>query len=629
MALVSKNAVAPEEAKNEGYWWKMAKDVHATLFSLCTRLQQQQSGRQIENLKYLRLYGDQQLMGLTPLGFSRAASSPDAQAPNAATRERLTFNVVRMAIDTLAAKIAKNRPKPTFVTDGGDYEQQKRAKQLDKFVQGVFYQVQLAVLAVQAFIDGCVTDVGVLHWYRDGSRICCERVLPGELFVDEVDGMYGQPRQLVRIKAVQREVLLEQFPAHAAKILAAKAPTMLTTASAAQRLADMVEVTEAWHLPTCSVDEPEEGKEQNARGGRHVIAVDNADLLDEPWTRDEFPFAVFRWSRRLVGWYGQGVAEQLSGDQLAINKLLKTIGAILHLMSVPRYFVEETSEIVEDHLNNSIGAIVKYRGTPPQLSVMDAVPKELFGELEQRKARAFERVGVSQLSVAAKKPAGLDAGVALREYNDIEAERFVITGQAWEQFHLDCARQVIALGEEIAADPDHAKDFDVAVSSKGGVERIRWQDVQLDRDAYVMKMMPTSSLPTTPAAKQQAVMEWQNAGWIEAIEARQLLDFPDIEQSNDLAFAAREDIHWTAQRLLDGDKYFAPEPQQDLQYGIRHVLATYLRARRMKVPEERKRNLLTWLETAQDMLAKSAPPAPTAAPPGPAAPPPPSAPLGV
>jgi hypothetical protein len=288
--------------------------------------------------------------------------------------------------------------------------------------------------------------------------------------------------------------------------------------------------------------------------------------------------------------------------------------------------------VVEDHLNNTIGAVVKYRGQAPQLVSMNAVPTELFQELEARKGRAFERIGVSQLSVAAKKPAGLNAGVALNTYNDIESERFVLIGQAWEQFHLDCAKQVIALGEEISADPEHAKDFDVAVTSKGGVERIKWEDVHLERDSYVMKMMPTSSLPTTPAAKQQAVMDWQSAGWIDPLEARELLDFPDIETSNDLAFAAREDIHWTAQRMLDTDEYLPPEPYQDLQYGLKHMSATYLRARRLKVPESRLNNLRTWIDTAGDLTKPPPAPADAGAPPpgapGPAAPaaPPPGAP---
>jgi hypothetical protein len=249
----------------------------------------------------------------------------------------------------------------------------------------------------------------------------------------------------------------------------------------------------------------------------------------------------------------------------------------------------------------------------------------LWDSIERDKARAFELVGVSQLSVASKKPAGLDSGAALREYNDTEAERFVLVGQAWEDYHLEQAKQIIALAKEIAA--EDGDDFDVTVETRGSLEVLKWKEVQLEDDAYVLKMMPTSSLPTTPAARQQTVMDWMQAGWIDPREARRLMDMPDLEASNNAEFAAAEDIENCIADILESGTYQTPEPYQDLVYGVKRFQSAYLRAKRMNVPEKRRGLLLRWMDEASAMLQQAqtaAMPPPGAAPspqPQPAAPP--------
>jgi hypothetical protein len=603
---------AVEFERRGSYWWKETKNVNEALWDVLRHLEPQQNARMAQNLKHLRMYSDREAFGLSPAAYVRMLPT------NPANRDRVTFNVIRMAIDTLGAKIAKNRPKATFVTDGGDWHLQQRAKGLDKFCQGVAYQACLPTKNRAVFRDACIMDIGATKFYRDPSnpkRICADRVLPIELYSDEADGLYGEPRQLFQVRGIPREVLKEQHPDMVDLLERSEQPRVEMPGMNGKTLSDYALVVEAWHLPSGP----------NAKDGRHVIAVSNAVLLDEEWTRDEFPFAFFRWSERPFGFWGQGVAEQLEGVQLSINKKLKAVNAMLHLLSVPRVYVEETSDVVTATLNNEIGAIVKYRGQPPQVVATNAVPPELWDSIERDKARAFELVGVSQLSVASKKPAGLDSGAALREYNDTEAERFVLVGQAWEDYHLEQAKQIIALAKEIAA--EDGDDFDVTVETRGSLEVLKWKEVQLEDDAYVLKMMPTSSLPTTPAARQQTVMDWMQAGWIDPREARRLMDMPDLEASNNAEFAAAEDIENCIADILESGTYQTPEPYQDLVYGVKRFQSAYLRAKRMNVPEKRRGLLLRWMDEASAMLQQAqtaAMPPPGAAPspqPQPAAPP--------
>lgn len=154
---------------------------------------------------------------------------------------------------------------------------------------------------------------------------------------------------------------------------------------------------------------------KGSNDGRHVIAIDNFTLLDEEWERDTFPFCFIRWTERLLGFWGQGLAEQLTGIQVEINKLLRNIQEQMHL-ATPKVFVEAGSKISKAHINNEIWGIIEYAGTPPTFYVPKTVSGEIFSHLDRLFSRAYEIAGVSVLAAQSKKPAGLESGVALREF---------------------------------------------------------------------------------------------------------------------------------------------------------------------------------------------------------------------
>ena len=55
---------------------------------------------------------------------------------------RPTANVVYSCTDTLVSKITQNRPKPTFLTNNGDYKERKLAKEYNDFLLGEFFRTK-------------------------------------------------------------------------------------------------------------------------------------------------------------------------------------------------------------------------------------------------------------------------------------------------------------------------------------------------------------------------------------------------------------------------------------------------------------------------------------------------------
>ncbi len=590
-------------------WWKEAEPAsHVVAVVKAIEASADHNARKYADLSYASLYENQDLKSLYETGLATGIQARLGDTLG----YRVTFNIVQSCIETAAAKIAKNKTRVQFITSGGKHDQQQRAKGLTKFCDGLFDATRIYNQGQRVFVDGCVFGSGALKLYTEDATIKAERVLTGELFCDDTESIYGEPRSIYQRKYVYRDVLLDMAGKDEDKQKAIEMATggkPGTELRASLRASDMIPVYEAWHLPSS----------KDAGDGLHVICIDGCTLFKEKWKKKYFPFVWFRWADRLVGMWGRGIVEQLHGIQLEVNKLLERIRDSQHLCSSPRYLSEKGSELNVSKLTNEPGTVVTYTGTKPELWVSNAVASELYAHLETLYRRAFELVGISQLSANAKKPEGLDAAVAIREFHDIESERFVVVAQRYEQMFLDAAEIMIDMARDL-----YASDDEMRVKAPGTkfLESIAWKDVMLEEDQYVMRAFPTSILPTTPSGRLQKVTEIYESGILtdnspSGVWARSMLDFPDVEGFMSLQNAALDDVQRIIGKIVDKGKYEPPEEFMDLSLAIQLGQSAYLRARNEGVPEKRKQLLMQFVDECF-ALKQSTQPAPAAAPATPA-----------
>jgi hypothetical protein len=571
--------------KPTNMWWVANKDdVASQIFEVVSAIHNRTDERRERNLRSLRLYGNSDLVGMAPYSFSVSAlpSLPD---------NRVKINIVSSMVDTVSAKISKMKPRITFLTSGGDFSSQENAKKLNKFTLGTFYRNNIYKLHQAAFKDAAVFDIGALKHFIDGNEIKTERVLATELYVDEVDAMYGNPQNLYQVKYIHKEVLLKMFPGKTASIKVAS-NAFGNQLMMKEGMDEYAVVVESWHL--CG---PE---------GRHVISLDKDVLVDETYTKDYFPFTFLRWSDRLTGFWGQSLAERLTGNQIEINKMLRMIQRSFHLGSTFKVFLEHGSRVTKEHLNNDIGALVYYSGTKPDYYVPQVVSPEYFNHLQFLIQSSYEEAGVSQMAASSRKPAGLESGKAIREYNDIESERFALVSQAYEASFMDTTRQYIDLVKDLAA---MGIDYEAKAQSKRFIEKIKWSEIDIEDDEFVMQMFPVSMLPHEPAGRMAFVQELVQNNMIPQEFALKLLDFPDLENYASLATAAIDDLMANLEDILVHGMYNPPEPFQDLQTGVKLFQSAYLRSRSEKVSEDKLEMLRIWIESAQSLLVSAAQPA--------------------
>ncbi len=591
---------APVEHKEiKSKWWEQPEaDMHAHVFGVVKKIREQQSYRTLNNLRFARLYANMEIMGLQAGLFARVAD------PTNWLTNRLSLNVIAACIDTASSKIGKNKTRPLFLTEDGNWTLQRRAELLTRFMEGAFDTMgtgtgdsrTLYGIGRRAFVDAAVFGTGAVKFFADSQTksVKAERCLIEEIVIDETEGMYEGPRQLHQEKLAHREVIADLFPSkHRDKVM--RAASALEGTALSSSSADMIKIVESWHLPS-TVD----GKD-----GRKAISIENCTLDVDDWAKDYFPFLFKRWKPRVLGFYGSGIAEELIGIQLEINKLIRTIAVAQHLMSVPQVWLEIANKANAKQIDNEIGGIKYYTGRDPIFMTPNAMNSEVYNHLENLYQKAFEIIGISQLSATSQKPAGLDSGVAIRTAQDIESERFALVQQRDQDFYIEAAYLTMDLMEDI----DNPR---VRVSDGNSTKEIFWKQVRIDREKLKVRAFPTDVLPSQPAGKLQRVQELMQAGFFDKEESIELLDFPDLKHVVSLKVSSRQNIRRLLEKMVETGEYYPPEPYGNLQLGRMLAQAYYEKGQIDGMPEDRLDLLRRYMD---DVKAALEPPAPPMVPP--------------
>lgn len=533
-------------------WWE-EKDSDKSASMMLTSaayLKESQNYRYRQAAIYARLYGNQSLYSFAGSNINKMDQTYGLP------QERPTFNLVQSVTDTLVSRISQSRPQPVFLTDNSDYRQRNLAKKLNNFIQGEFFQTKAYDLSSTVLRDACVEGTGVLHTFETPDhKVGLERVLLTELLIDPNEAMYGDPRQLYRIKLVDRDVLIANFPKMREKLEIAAKGYPDNSADSSKTVSDLVMVVEGWHLRS--------GK--NVNDGRHTLACSSGYLIDEEYTKDRFPFSFLHYAPRLLGFWSQGVAEQLMGTQMELNSILYTISQAIKLVGVPRIFQESGAKINSAAHNNQIGVIIKYTGIKPSYEVAPCNAPELYAERDKLIAYGYQQSGVSALQASSQKPQGLDSGEAIRTYDDISTDRFASLSRRYDNFFIDLAYQIIDLARDISIEQGK---YQTIYPNKNGTKEIDLPHADLLEDTFVIQCFTQSSLPKDPAGRLAKITEMIQSGMITIQEGRRLLDYPDLEQVEKLANASEERIFQILDDIVENGKYTPPDPFMNLELAI-------------------------------------------------------------
>jgi hypothetical protein len=574
------------------HWWKKDRNkVHSEVVSVVDRLEKQLNHER-RYADWLSLLLNRRYSELTPgkINFGTEISSP---------KRRLAINVINNIMETLTSRVCTRRPRPRFITVDGNWSDKRKAQKLDRFVEGVFHQAKVYRETTKAFRDAAWTGTGFIKVCQDPvkeNEVLVERVFPFEILVDQQACIQGQaPRTLYQVKWVPVEVLEAAYP---------KRRTLIEKCAKQSRgydegavvATDLVRVIEAWHVSSG-------GRKED---GRHAITIDNCTLYDRKYPHDYLPFAVLRWADLPVGFYGQGLVELQAGTQEELNKMMARMQDAAHLFAKTTYIVPEGA-VKDGALRNLTGDIVKCKpGFEDQIKVH--APQIMHGQVFQLidwlYDKPHETSGVSQMSATGEKTPGIEAAVAIREVQDIETNRQGQLYRSWENLHLDIAELTTGVARDMYRHDDPATDYQVRYAGKQYYQAIKWSEVNLEKDAYVLQLWPTNLLPSSPAGKLATAEELMATGMVDKQTAQALLDFPDVEKSTNLAATTIDMVDYVVEKVMDGNPPPPPTMAMDLPTSIRRLGYHVLQAQMDQAPEDVQASLRAYMEAVTNLAGE-------------------------
>ncbi len=570
-------------------WWQVEKEnIFKHVSSVTEDILTSLSTRRRMNYFFAALYNDTGASFMASrnvnLYYNRTALDG-----NAMLNSSMTLNVLQNCIDTAASMIAKNKPKPQFITDGAkDYGTKMRGKKLTKYVEGVFDKMKLYSVFQKAFVDACIYGTGAVKLFEEDGELKAENLFIEELLIDDLEGMHEKPMQIHQRKFIPRDVLIAQFPEHAEAI---KGSAQVSGGTATFSTADIIPVTESWHLRSS----------KKAKDGLHAITIDNCTLFSEEYKKDYYPIIFFRWANQTLGFWGRGICHEIWKLQRELDTILQTIQKAQRLISGPVVAVESGSNISEDHLtSNKMAKIIEYAVTPPAYLLPPIVQPELYQHAQYLEDRMYKICGVSQSNAQGTKPEGVKSGTAIREVADIAQGRFELVGQHWEEVFLDAARMIVDLSADLYKDN---KKLSVMTKDKTGAKRIDFAECVTDMEDYELQLFPVSGLPSTPAGRLDQLMDYAAAGYLSKEQVMDIVDFPDLEDTVSLETAA---LHVT-QEILSNIKekgmegYVPPGPYIDIALSYRMVCLEIDRSQLQGVEEDHITLLRQWANAVLDL----------------------------
>lgn len=540
-----------------------------------------------QNLMNAQLYSNREMAAFD---WGNGALHRASLSPLNHTGENLVLSVV----DTLVSQVGKQRPKAKPVTRGASWKMRRHARRLDKFLYGEFTRLRAYEIGKRVFRDACIFGFGCVYvTIDDEDRLSAERVFPDEILVDQMEVVAcGRFRHIYRRRVLPVEVVAEMFKCDEEELreCAKKSETYLEYRAVGKGYCVLVE---GWQLP-----------------GRYVAAVADKILQEKEWKSKHAPFVFYHWQDPVSGFYSPSAVEQALPYQIRLNEINEVIRDAQDIMGRPRLLVAEGSRVNPLEIDNLIGKVIKYTGIKPEPANWGTVDAALYNERDRLVAMCREQFGISSIATAAAPPpsARYDSAPAFREFNAIQDDRLADPSQRLERFYLDFAECLIRTIDDHGASP-------VTTWYSGGkhsrCEVINWDEIDIDRDAYVLQLEATSLYDQTPSAIRDNLEKQLAMGLISPEQYRLELAHPDDSAELSLQAAAAADIRRVIELLEEGE-YEDPTPVQDLVNGVQTVSLALLNLSQYENDddeydlEEIKANFLDWIVAARGILGGGA-----------------------
>ena len=430
------------------------------------------------------------------------------------------LNIIKSAVDAVVSKISTAHCRPFVNTVKGSFKTIQICKQLQVFFDYYFDEKNVSAKITEALRDACIFDSGYI--YLDEVN--------GDIKVVEPWNVYTRQRE----KNEYRSAYIE-FP-------------NISTDTLKDEDFDLLNNSEKKSIYVTI------GYFYDARTQTKATLI-NRQIRDiSPLQSDIIPLVSIFYTMPIVGNTTLSIADMLKGIQIEIDELMKRISDASVLNPAQTILLANASNIKVGQLNNKVGNIVQYNAQNPSGAGVDVVTPEFISSqyitlLDNLIEKAYNMVGISQLSAQGKKPSGLDSGVALATQADIESDRFQILLDQYIRTFTELAKVVVKVFEA---------NRDIIKPNRYNL-KLTWGDVEKEYDKMRIQFSAADNLSKDPSEKLKQLQTLAMAGIIPATQIASLLELPDINRGYSVANNAWNACQTLIDQCIYEDKYEVPD----------------------------------------------------------------------
>lgn len=419
-------------------------------------------------------------------------------------------NVIKSVIDSLVSKLSNNKVRPFFTPVDGTFKTKKVIRQAQQFFDVYYDKINLNNIVEEVFRDACIFDIGYIL------------INP---FTFEVERVPSYCIEELNVNGENKVALIKWL----------HQPSLML---------DKYDIES---------DEQYVNVEMLLKENEAVLYVNEKPVKTVSTT--VYPVVNVFYNEPIHNGKTVSIVDELEGIQTQIDLINAKIAATSQLTPANVIFVDENSGLKESDVNNKDCQIypigIEPGNTANPITVVTPVPYDASWNsmLDFYINKAYDMIGISQLSAQSRKPSGLDSGVALQTMEDIESDRFEVQVSHYINTYMNVTRKLI---EVVPADQE-------ILPADKYQSKMTWASLKEQNNLFRVQYSAATSLSKDPAERAKQIIQMSQIGLITPSKAAELMDMPDLTDAYTDAEAMEMAVAAVINNAIEYDLFNVPD----------------------------------------------------------------------
>jgi len=428
------------------------------------------------------------------------------------------LNIIKSAIDAVRSKMLNSKVRPFINTIKGSFKTIQVCKQLQLFYDYYFEEEDVAQKIGTAIMDACIYDTGFIYFNETSGHV--EQLPPWKV--------YTRPTETTNLNSVYIEhqnYSTDLLPDEVYELLNKEEKNSLYC---------------NWSIY------------YNGKHKTKAYFINRQLKKVEETKFDCCPVIPIYYSTPETGNTSLSITDLIKGMQDEIDQLMIRIAEASQLTPANTVLIDSGTNLKVGQLKNGIGNVLQYDSAsqnPPQIMTPQFISEQYNALIDDQIEKAYNFIGISQLSAQGKKAPGVNSGVGMATLEDIESDRFQTLVDQYIGSYTRLAKLMMRMIN---------KDKSIIEPNRYSLS-LKWGDVEKEYKKMRIQFSAADSLSKDPSEKLKQLQALAQAGIIPPSQIASLLELPDINRGYSVANNAFNATMTIIDACIYDDVYEVPD----------------------------------------------------------------------